>query len=325
MAAAKKVSINKGDLVFIDYDAFLADNGKLFDTTKAESAKTAGFFDEKFDYSPIPVLLGSGKMFEALENAIEKAEVGKEAEVEIPFADAAGARDPKLVETVQLNEFHKQEINPYPGLEVQFKNRRATIMFVGAGRVRVDFNNPLAGKDLLYKFTVTEVVTDKVEKAKAVVKMSLGTSDGFEFTIKEDKVTVILPELTKFDQSWPVARFKIVADLRKVAGVDTIEFVEVWALGEKKEAKKETKKKAEKTEDAVDVKPVEMPTADVIKPKAEAKPKAAPKEAKAADGAAKKETKAATATVKKETAKPKADKADVNKSVQTKNMGNKKK
>jgi len=239
MAAAKKGSIGKGDLVFIDYDAFLADSGKLFDTTMAESAKKAGFFDEKFDYSPMPTLLGSGKNFEALENAIEAAEIGKETEVRIAFADAAGARDPKLVEIRQIKEFHKQEVTPYPGLEIQLGNRRGTVMSVGAGRVRVDFNNPLAGKDLIYKFTVREVVTDKAEKAKAVVKMTLGTSDGFEFTITDEKVTVILPELTKFDQSWPVARFRVVSDLRKVAEVDTIEFVEVWSLGEKKEKKKD--------------------------------------------------------------------------------------
>ncbi|MDR0335129.1 MAG: FKBP-type peptidyl-prolyl cis-trans isomerase [Methanomassiliicoccaceae archaeon] len=308
MAAAKKGSIGKGDLVFVDYDAFIADNGKLFDTTMAESAKNAGFFDEKFNYSPEPVLLGSGKMFEALEKAIEGAAVGKEAEVTIPFADAAGARDPKLVEIRLIKEFHKQEINPYPGLEVQLGNKRGTVMSVGAGRVRVDFNNPLAGKDLIYKFTVREVVVDKIEKAKAVVKMTIGTSDGFEFTITEEKVTVILPELTKFDQSWPVARFSVVAHLRKVAEVDTIEFVEVWSLGEKKEKKKEEKKDGEPAEE-----------------KPAAKPKAPKKEAKAEDGAVKKEAKASASTVKKETAKPKADKASVNKATNPKNMGKKEK
>jgi FKBP-type peptidyl-prolyl cis-trans isomerase SlyD len=231
MAATKKGSVSKGDLVYIDYDAYLADSDKMFDTTMAESAKTAGFFDEKFDYEPMPVLLGSGKLFEALENAIEGAKVGEEAEVRIESADAAGARDPKLVETYQIKEFHKQDINPYPGVEVQLGNRRGTVMYVGAGRVKVDFNNPLAGKDLLYKFTVREIVSDNVEKAKAIVKMHVGTSDGFEFTITDEKVTAILPELTKFDQSWPVARFRVVSDLRKVADVDTVEFVEVWSLG----------------------------------------------------------------------------------------------
>jgi FKBP-type peptidyl-prolyl cis-trans isomerase SlyD len=273
MATAKKGSVGKGDLVYIDYDAFLADNGKLFDTTMAKSAKNAGFFDEKFDYSPMPILLGSGKMFESLEKAIEGAAVGKEAEVKIAFADAAGARDPKLVELHAMKEVHKLDVNPYPGLEVQLGNRRGTIMSVGAGRVKVDFNNPLAGKDLIYKFTVKEVIEDKIEKAKAVVKMSLGTSDGFEFTITKEKVTVILPELTKFDQTWPVARFRIVGDLRKIAEVDTIEFVEVWALGEKKKAE-DKEKGEEKPKKAKEERPKAEKKAEQKadeKPKAEAK------------------------------------------------------
>jgi FKBP-type peptidyl-prolyl cis-trans isomerase SlyD len=327
MAAAKKVSIGKGDLVHIDYDAFIADSGKLFDTTMAESAKKAGFFDEKFDYSPMPLLLGSNKMFEALEKAVEEAAIGKETEVKIPFADAAGARDPKLVEIRQMKEFHRQEINPYPGLEVQLGGRRATVMSVGAGRVRVDFNNPLAGKDLIYKFTVKEVVTDKIEKAKAVVKMYVGTSDGFEFTIKTDKVVVILPELTKFDQSWPIARFRVVADLRKMAEVDTVEFVEVWSLAEKKEKKADggdakEEKKAD-GEDAKEEKKVDGKTDGTAKPKAESAKKAPKKEAKAEEGAVKKEAKASSSTVKKAAAKPKAD--TVNKADQTKNQGHKKK
>jgi len=250
-----------GNLVYVDYDAFLAD-GKLFDTTKAESAKDAGFFDEKIEYGPLPVLLGSGKMFDAFEAAVEAATVGKESEVMIASDDAAGARDPRLVELHPLKEFYKQDITPYPGMEVQLGGRRGTVMSVGAGRVKVDFNSPLAGKDLIYKFVVKEVVTDKIEKAKAAVKMSLGTSDGFEFTMTSEKVTVILPELTKFDQTWPIARFRIVGDLRKIADTDTVEFVEVWSLGEKKEAKpKKAKAAAEDANGPAD--------------KAEAKPKKA--------------------------------------------------
>jgi len=287
MAAAKKGSVGKGDLVYVDYDAFFADSGKLFDTTMAESAKSAGFFDEKFDYAPEPILLGSGKVFEALEKALENAVVGKETEIKLEFADAAGARDPKLVELHSMKEFYKQEVNPYPGLEVQLGNRRGTVMSVGAGRVKVDFNNPLAGKDLLYKFTVKEIVEDKIEKAKAVVKMSVGTSEGFEFTITDDKVTVILPELTKFDQSWQVARFRVVADLRKVADVETIEFVEIWSSGEKK---------GKKTEDAAEDE--EKPA----KPKAKAKPKA-----EDADAAADEEKPVKKAPAKKAPAKKKEE------------------
>ena len=153
-----KKSLKKGDIVRMNYDAYIADNEKLYDTTYEDKAKENGMYNEQYKYAPMPYIVGSGKLFPALDAAITAAEVGKRTVVEIPSEEGAGARDPKLLETHPLREFHKQEINPYPGLEVSLGERRGTVLSVGAGRVKVDFNNPLAGKNLRYEFEITEVV-----------------------------------------------------------------------------------------------------------------------------------------------------------------------
>jgi FKBP-type peptidyl-prolyl cis-trans isomerase 2 len=226
-------------MVRLDYNAYLADADRLYDTTSEEVAKEAGIYNEKYTYSPMAYIVGSGKLFPALEAAIAAAEVGKEAEVVIPSEEAAGARNPRLIEVYPAKEFYKQEINPYPGLQVTLGNRTGVVMSAGAGRVRVDFNNPLAGHDLLYKFTVTEVIEEQNDKAKAIVEVSFGDSEGFVFAFPGDKVSVTLPEITKFHQEWPVARFKVVQDLRNAFGVDTVEFIEVWSAPKKEEETKE--------------------------------------------------------------------------------------
>lgn len=223
------MAFTKGDIVRISYKAYIADVDKLYDTTEEAAAKEAGIYNEKYTYAPMAFIVGSGKLFKPLEEAIMNAEVGKEVTVDIASADAAGARDPKLVETYAIREFYKQEINPYPGLEVKLGNRSGTVLSAGAGRVKVDFNSPLAGKDLSYTFTVTEVVTDNEAKAKAIVEMSFGTSDGFSFAFADDKVSIILPDIVKFSQEWPMIRFKIVSDMRDSFGVDTVELTEVWS------------------------------------------------------------------------------------------------
>lgn len=260
MAAAK---ISKGDIVRVAYKAYIADIDRLYDTTDEAAAKDAGLYNEKYTYAPMPYIVGSGKLFKALDEAIAKAAVGKEVTVEIPAAEGAGPRDPKLVETYPVREFYKQQINPYPGLEVQLGNKKGTVMTAGAGRVKVDFNNPLAGKDLKYVFTVTEVVTDEQAKAKSIVEMSFGTSDGFSFEISADKVSIKLPDIVKFSQEWPIQKFKIVSDMRDAFGVDTIELVEIWSKAPATEAK--PKKAPAKKKEAVD---------DAAEP--EAKPKKAP-------------------------------------------------
>ncbi len=227
MAVAKK-------LFRLSYKAYLADaDERLYDTTDAEAAKEAGIYNEKYNYAPMPYIVGSKTLFPDLEAAIESAEIGKEVEVVIPCEKAAGPKNPKLIELYPVKDFLKQEINPYPGLPVSFGNRNGIVISVGAGRVKVDFNNQLAGHDLMYRFTVVEEVADPVEKAKAILEIAFGSSDGFEFEVSDDKVVVTEAEICKFHQNWAVAKYKVVTDLRAAFGVDRVDFVQVWDAGKK--------------------------------------------------------------------------------------------
>ena len=229
MADAKKS-------VRFDYKAYFADADRLYDTTNADAAKEAGIFDEKATYAPLPYIVGSKSLYEDLDAAIAGAEIGKEIEVTIPCEKAAGARNPKLIELHPIKEFYKNEINPYPGMPVSLGNKHGVVLSVGAGRVKVDFNSPLAGHDLMYKLTVVEEVTDAVEKAKCVMEMDFGTSEGFGFGIMEDKVVVTEAEICKFHEGWAIAKYKLVSDYRNVFGVDRVEVVQVWESAKKADA-----------------------------------------------------------------------------------------
>ncbi|MDR0523990.1 MAG: peptidylprolyl isomerase [Candidatus Methanoplasma sp.] len=226
-------------IVRMDYSAYFADNEKLYDTTSEEVAKEAGIYNESYTYGPMAYIVGSGELFPALEEAISKASVGEEAEVVIPSEDAAGARDPSMIETHPIREFHKRDMNPYPGMQVSLGSRTGSVLSVGAGRVKVDFNSPLAGHDLLYRFTIREVVEDKTEKAKAVMAARFGDGEGFSFDFPEGKVSVTLPDAVKFNPEWHTVKLKAVRSLREAFGVDTVEFVEVWSVSRKEEPKQD--------------------------------------------------------------------------------------
>ena len=226
MADAKKV-------IRLNYKAYMADADRLYDTTYEQDAKDAGIYNEKVKYQPMAYIVGSKKLFPALDKAISEAKVGEEFTVEIPAEEGAGARNPKLIETHSIKEFYRQEINPYPGLTVSLGNKNGVVLSVGAGRVKVDFNNALAGHDLKYVMTIAEEITDDAEKAKAIIEADFAAADDFKFEFPGDKVVVTLPEITKFHQEWPVARFRVVSDLRETFGVDTVEFVEIWTAAKK--------------------------------------------------------------------------------------------
>ncbi len=222
-------------LVRITYKAYFEDNGKMYDTNIEACAKENEIYNEKVAYGPMAYVIGSKALYPEVDEAIANAEIGKEIEVVVPCEKAAGARNPKLIELYPIKDFYKSEINPYPGMPVNLGNRNGVVLSVGAGRVKVDFNSPLAGHDLSFKVTVTEEITDAVEKAKAIMDIDFAVSDDFGYAIMEDKVVITEADVCKFHESWPVAKYRIVSDYRSVFGVDRVEFVQVWESPKKAE------------------------------------------------------------------------------------------
>jgi FKBP-type peptidyl-prolyl cis-trans isomerase SlyD len=221
--------MEKGTIVRVQYDAFA--DGELFDTTSAETAKTHNKYKEDAFYGPLPMILGAGRVVPGFDAALQKAEVGKEQEVDIAPDQGFGPRDAAKVETIALREFLKRDVEPEPGMRVEWEGKgRGTVVSVTAGRVRLDFNPMLAGKVLKYKFTVTEVVERPEEKVRAILDNDYGYGRGADFAVRVDGslAELTLPDSCKFDPRWPVSKYVIVADLRRYAGITKIRLVEEY-------------------------------------------------------------------------------------------------
>ena len=239
MSTENSAQAAKGDIIRLEYNAWAVDSNEMIDTTKEESAKESGIFDEKFTYAPMPLLVGGGRIFEGLDEALVGAEVGKETEVIIPPEKAAGPRDPKLVEVHSVREFLKQDVEPHPGMEVTMHNKTGIITSVSAGRVKVDFNRRFAGQSLKYVFTIVEKIEGDENKIKAMLEMDYGTSEGFVITKDEEVVKLVLPDVCKYDSKWTMAKYKVVADLRELFGKVTVDLIEEYV--KKDEPKVEVK------------------------------------------------------------------------------------
>lgn len=225
--------VAKGTLVKVDYEAWTED-GELFDTTKRDVAKAHNKFSEEVVYEPLPVLVGTGRVIPGFDEALQGAPLGQPQEVTIPAEKAFGPKDPNKVDTIPLREFQKQEVTPYPGMRLQHQGKMATVVSVSPGRVRVDYNSPLAGKSLTYKFTITEEVADPVQKIKGFIELAYGQgrAEGFQVDVQGESVTITLPDSCKYDQRWFVAKYRLVSDLRTFAGMKTTRFVEEYATTE---------------------------------------------------------------------------------------------
>lgn len=181
--------MNKGDFVRIEYIG-KTDTGEVFDLTSETIAKEEGIYNPKYAYQPIPVVVGEGFVVKGLDEAIESMNVGEEKEVSVSPEKAFGSRDPKLVKLIPESEFHKQQIDPQPGMVFDMQGFKGRIQSVSSGRVRVDFNNPLAGRTLTYKLKIIEKVEKTEEKVRSLIQFWTGIDSEIKLNGKTAEATV---------------------------------------------------------------------------------------------------------------------------------------
>ena len=236
--------MEKGDIIRWEFEAWIVEDGKevLFDTTKEDLAKEQGIHDPNVKYGAMVSIVGVGRLIKGIDEELFKAEVGKDYEVTIPPEKGYGERDPKLMKIHSYRELARQKIEPEVGKEVIINNKRGKIVTVTPGRVVIDFNHPLAGKTLKYKFKIVEKVKGDTDKVRAIIEMDYGKNvDKFNIEIKDDDIIIELPDVCKYDRNWAVTKYAIVGDIRDYIANKNVKFVEVYP---KKEEKKEEEEKS---------------------------------------------------------------------------------
>ena len=241
--------LKDGDIVTLDYEG--RTDGILFDTTLEKVAKKENALVENRKYAPITVVVGEGRLVPGFEKDLKKAKVGKVTEVKIAPEDAYGPRDTKLIETMSVSKFRRTcpDAKGFVGEELNIEGRPAILANVYGSRVRVDFNPGLAGKELIFKYTVKSVLKKPVDVIKALFTMEYPSDDDFDITVDKGVARIKLPERTKFDVNWFQAKYRVVAAIRKNSDVTDIEFLEHYegTKPEKKEPKKAKKSSTKKS------------------------------------------------------------------------------
>lgn len=184
----EKEIIRKGDFVEVDYTGRIKD-GEVFDTTSAEVAKSNDIYNEGSVYEPAIICIGEGHILKALDELLSGKELGKEYKFELTPEKAFGKKNAKLLRLVPISVFRKQDVQPIPGLQVSIDGIMGVIRAVTGGRVIVDFNHPLAGKDVVYEIKAKKLIKDDQEKVSSLLKMELGVKDS-EITVEEKKATI---------------------------------------------------------------------------------------------------------------------------------------
>jgi FKBP-type peptidyl-prolyl cis-trans isomerase SlyD len=121
--------------------------------------------NEVVDFSeegePLQFLQGRGEIIPGLESQLYGLAVGDEKQVNVQAAQAYGPLDPEALMDVPREQF-PTEIPLEIGTVLQVKDsedevHNARISKVDAKSIQLDFNHPLAGKDLSFAVTVVDL------------------------------------------------------------------------------------------------------------------------------------------------------------------------
>jgi peptidylprolyl isomerase/FKBP-type peptidyl-prolyl cis-trans isomerase SlyD len=119
-------------------------------------------------------------------------EVGEISDFEVPPEKAYGTRDPKQIDHVPLAFFKKQEINPVRGLPVRTRRGIAIVRNAMGGRIRLDYNHPLAGQVMSYHVEVIEEAGDPETKLRWLIEMNLPRIDSESHIIEVEDGNAML-------------------------------------------------------------------------------------------------------------------------------------
>ena len=147
--------MEEGTIVHVDYELYNNESGDLIETTREDVAKEQEMHQEGRSYSPMVCVVGGGNLIPGFEAALADAKANKEIEVVIEAADAYGEKDPEQIETISIDKLIRAVKDPnslYIGAPVNIGNRQGYLSYLAAGRARVDYNHPMAGKTLKYSF-----------------------------------------------------------------------------------------------------------------------------------------------------------------------------
>jgi peptidylprolyl isomerase len=110
---------------------------------------------------PLLFTMGNGELIPGLEEAVEGMEEGETKNITIPSDKAFGPHKEEMVQVVDKDRF-PADFEVVVGMKLQAQNKDGqtiplTVIDVSESTMTLDFNHPLAGKELFFNVNVVEI------------------------------------------------------------------------------------------------------------------------------------------------------------------------
>jgi len=125
------------------------------------SLENGEVFEKTPDDHPLLLVLGQSSIFPKLEKALEAMRPGETRTIPLAPDEAYGPHHEALIQILDISTF-KNSIRPQPGMILSLNVTRdgkqekvpATVVNVEDEMVTLDYNHPLAGKQVFYTLTL---------------------------------------------------------------------------------------------------------------------------------------------------------------------------
>src|SRR2546428_10418100 len=272
------MAVKPGDFLLVNFTLKVKESGETVDTTYDAVAKDTHLHREDSTYGPRFIILGEGWLPKGLEDSLVGVDIGKQTTVELPPDKGYGTRDPTKMRLVPLRRFRDKGIDPTPGAQIEFDGRQAVVRAVGAGRVQVDYNRPLAGRTLVYDVSIDKVLESENEKIINLIALRIPEVPKEKFALKKHQsdLTIEVPEEAFYLSGLQVAKKAVTSDLQKFfPDIDTVAFQEVFKRSEPKPELPATPAKSVEVSPEKEEKEEAAPMSAPKKPKSSTKKKEA--------------------------------------------------
>ena len=120
--------------------------------------------DSNFESEPATFSVGDGNLLPGFESTLMGLVNGDEREFTIPPEQAFGQHNPQNVQAVERGNFDQEELEL--GAIFSFQNGDGelpgVIVDVGDNEVVIDFNHPLAGKNIIFQVKIIDIAPQNI-------------------------------------------------------------------------------------------------------------------------------------------------------------------
>lgn len=151
---------------------------------EVKEAGTTEVVDSNKGAQPLEFIVGLGQIIPGLESALVGMAKGESGDIMVSAADAYGDINPEALQTLPVDQFEGVDLVEGMSLYGQGEDGQTVQVIVKSfddKEVNVDFNHPLAGKDLMFSITVLsarEATADEISSGQIGGPATSGGSCG---------------------------------------------------------------------------------------------------------------------------------------------------